>query len=220
MIRYYSTNRRLDGVAGLTPFRGQVSFRDALIQGQAPDEGLFMPEPIPRLFRRRDPRRSRGPPMPEAALLVAEAFLKDELPRDVIRQVVEDSYNYDVPLERVFERMYVMRLDQGPTASFKDFAARMMARLMSRLRDRGEAAQRARGHLGRHGKRRRRGLQRRRGDRRLYPLPAKRGERHAEEAARHDRRERPGPVRGRQVRRLPEPGETGLLRPGAFAVST
>ena len=34
--------------------------------------------------------------------------------------------------------MYVMRLDQGPTASFKDFAARMMARLMSRLRDRGK----------------------------------------------------------------------------------
>ena len=26
---------------------------------------------------------------------------------------------------------YVMRLDQGPTASFKDFAARMMARLMN-----------------------------------------------------------------------------------------
>jgi threonine synthase len=56
----------------------------------------------------------------------------------VLKQVVEDSYNYDVPLERVFDRMYVMRLDQGPTASFKDFAARMMARLMSRLRDRGK----------------------------------------------------------------------------------
>ncbi len=25
---------------------------------------------------------------------------------------------------------YIMRLDQGPTASFKDFAARMMSRLM------------------------------------------------------------------------------------------
>ncbi len=69
---------------------------------------------------------------------MAEAFLKDELPREVIRQVVEDSYNFDVPLERVCERQYVMRLDRGPTASFKDFAARMMARLMSRLRDRGK----------------------------------------------------------------------------------
>ena len=137
MIRYYSTNRRLDGVAGLTPFKERVSFRDALIQGQAPDEGLFMPETIPRLSI-DDILALKGAPYAQAALLVAQAFLKDDLPRDVLRQVVEDSYNFDVPLERVCDRMYVMRLDRGPTASFKDFAARMMARLMSRLRDRGK----------------------------------------------------------------------------------
>ena len=137
MIRYYSTNRRLDGVAGLTPFKGQVSFRDALIQGQAPDEGLFMPDPIPALDL-GDIRTCKGAPYSSPAFLVAEAFLKDELPREEIRQVVEDSYNFDVPLERVYDRMFVMRLDRGPTASFKDFAARMMARLMSRLRDRGK----------------------------------------------------------------------------------
>ncbi len=137
MIRYYSTNRRLDGQAGLAPFKERVSFRDALIQGQAPDEGLFMPEPIPRLSI-ADILALKGAPYAKAALLVAHAFLGEELSRDVLRQIVEDSYNFDVPLERVCDRMYVMRLDQGPTASFKDFAARMMARLMSRLRDRGK----------------------------------------------------------------------------------
>ncbi len=35
-----------------------------------------------------------------------------------------------MPLEKVFDNNYIMRLDQGPTASFKDFAARMMARMM------------------------------------------------------------------------------------------
>ena len=35
-----------------------------------------------------------------------------------------------MPLEKVYDRKYIMRLDQGPTASFKDFAARMMSRLM------------------------------------------------------------------------------------------
>ena len=137
MIRYYSTNRRLEGVAGLTPFLGLVSFRDALIQGQAPDEGLFMPDSIPALGL-GDILACKGKPYAETACLVAEAFLKDELPREEIRQVVEDSYNFNVPLERVCYRMFVMRLDQGPTASFKDFAARMMARLMSRMRDRGK----------------------------------------------------------------------------------
>ena len=51
---------------------------------------------------------------------------------------MEDSYNYPVPLEKVVDRKYIMRLDQGPTASFKDFAARMMARLMSHFRDPGK----------------------------------------------------------------------------------
>ncbi len=135
-ILYYSTNRRLEGVGGLTPFTGQVSFREALIRGQAPDEGLFMPEPIPTLAV-SEVLACKGRPYPETALLVAEAFLKDELPREAIRQVVDDAYNFDVPLERVHDRVYIMRLDRGPTASFKDFAARMMARLMSRLRDPG-----------------------------------------------------------------------------------
>ena len=45
--------------------------------------------------------------------------------------MVNDAYDYPVPLEQVYDKKYVMRLDQGPTASFKDFAARMMARLMN-----------------------------------------------------------------------------------------
>jgi threonine synthase len=35
-----------------------------------------------------------------------------------------------VPLIPLYDNKYIMRLDQGPTASFKDFAARMMGRLM------------------------------------------------------------------------------------------
>ena len=39
------------------------------------------------------------------------------------------AYNFNVPLENVYDRVHVMRLDRGPTASFKDFAAQIMARL-------------------------------------------------------------------------------------------
>ena len=35
-----------------------------------------------------------------------------------------------VPVEQVFDEKYLLRLDRGPTCSFKDFAARLMARLM------------------------------------------------------------------------------------------
>ncbi|MDY0045654.1 MAG: threonine synthase [Syntrophales bacterium] len=128
-IRYYSTNRNLDAASGLTPFNETVTFREALLMGQAPDEGLFMPETIPSLSLSAV-AALKGKTYAEAALLVAEAYLRDDIPSETLRRVVADAYNFEVPLEKVVDGKYVMRLDQGPTASFKDFAARMMARLM------------------------------------------------------------------------------------------
>jgi threonine synthase len=136
-IRYYSTNRNLENVKGIVPFKEYVSFKEALLQGQAPDEGLFMPDMIPTLSP-RDIMALKGKPYTASAMLVAKAFLFNEIPDNVLERIVEDSYNYPVPLEKVAGHKYIMRLDQGPTASFKDFAARMMARLMSYLRDPGK----------------------------------------------------------------------------------
>ncbi len=133
-IRYYSTNRNLDNQPGIVTFKETVSFREALLTGQAPDEGLFMPETIPcipiDMFM-----KVKGKPYTEAAMLVAGAFLSGEMTEEKLRTAIVEAYNYPVPLEKVFDHNYVMRLDQGPTASFKDFAARLMARLMAALND-------------------------------------------------------------------------------------
>jgi len=134
-IRYYSTNRNLDGIRGITPFKGRVSFRDALLQGQAPDEGLYMPDRLPSISH-EDILSLKDRPYTEAAMLVAGAFLADEVDPGTLRAIIEDSYPFTVPLENIVDRKYIMRLDQGPTASFKDFAARMMARLMGHFRPR------------------------------------------------------------------------------------
>jgi threonine synthase len=136
-IRYYSTNRHVNHIAGITPFTGKVSFKEALLAGQAPDGGLFVPDTIPQLSM-NDIIALRDKPYWQAALLVARAFLSEEFPADILETIVKDAYNYPVPLEAVYPRAFVMRLDQGPTASFKDFAARMMARLMSHCRPEGE----------------------------------------------------------------------------------
>jgi threonine synthase len=96
-----------------------------------------MPDTIPFLSL-KDIQKLKGKPYRDTALLVAEAFLADEFPPEVLEKVVKDAYNYPIPLEEVSPKAYVMRLDQGPTASFKDFAARMMARLMSNCRPKGE----------------------------------------------------------------------------------
>ncbi|HPC87147.1 MAG TPA: threonine synthase, partial [Smithellaceae bacterium] len=136
-IRYYSTNRHVQQTSGITPFTGSVSFREALLAGQAPDEGLFVPDTIPQLSM-KDIVALRDRPYREAALLVARVFLSGEFSFEVLEAIVKDAYNFPVPLEAVCPRVFILRLDQGPTASFKDFAARMMARMMSHCRPEGE----------------------------------------------------------------------------------
>ncbi len=119
-MRFYSTN------LGAPP----VGFADALLRGQAPDRGLYMPESIPTLDREEILSFS-SMPYADIATQVIWKFLQGEIPYETLARLTKDAYNFDVPLEEVGNRQYVMRLDQGPTASFKDFAARMMGRLMN-----------------------------------------------------------------------------------------
>jgi len=116
---YYSTNRRAR----------EVSFPEALLKGLAEDGGLYLPRTIPRLSA-EELASLPGMDYVQLAFTVLEKFLRDDIGREDLLALVRDAYDYAVPLEHVVGRRYVMRLDQGPTASFKDFAARMMARLM------------------------------------------------------------------------------------------
>ncbi|WP_340820585.1 threonine synthase [Methanolobus sp. WCC4] len=107
----------------------EVSFEEALITGLAPDRGLYMPRSLPK-FSKEEIDSFKDAPYPEIAYRVLSKVLEGEVDDESLRSLVYDAYNYDVPLEEVDENTYIMRLDRGPTASFKDFAARMMARLM------------------------------------------------------------------------------------------
>ncbi len=106
-----------------------VSFEGALLKGIAPDGGLFMPREIPA-FTAEEIRAFSAMKYHEIAFEVGKKFLAGEIPDADLARIVEDAYDFDVPLEPVFDNKFVMRLDRGPTASFKDFAARMMGRLM------------------------------------------------------------------------------------------
>jgi len=118
-VRYVSTNGG----------GGEVCFRDALIRGQAPDLGLYVPAVIPRLTS-DELYGFRGMEYHKIAYEIAFRFLEDDIPKGELARITRQAYDFDVPVERVHGRVHVMRLDRGPTASFKDFAARMMARLM------------------------------------------------------------------------------------------
>lgn len=66
----------------------------------------------------------------EIAFFILNKLIGKEIDPEDLQIICRDAYNFDVPLEKVCDRKFIMRLDQGPTASFKDFAARMMSRLM------------------------------------------------------------------------------------------
>ena len=128
-IRYRSTNGQVDG----------YSLGQALLTGQAPDRGLFMPERIPALTA-ADLRDLRDRPYHEVAHAILARYAVGEFADDELAAVCEDAYDFDVPIERVMDRHHVLRLDRGATASFKDFAARMMGRLLGRLVQRSDGS--------------------------------------------------------------------------------
>lgn len=119
-ILFYSTNRRSK----------PVTFREALLKGLAPDKGLFMPQRIPTLGAEEISAFSLRA-YHEIALAVCGKFLHGQIPDGDLAALTRDAYDFPVPLEQVEGRKFVLRLDQGPTASFKDFAARLMGRLIN-----------------------------------------------------------------------------------------
>jgi threonine synthase len=118
-IVYYSTNLNAK----------PVTFREALLKGMAPDRGLYMPQEIPELSS-EELRSLAGKDYYEIAYAIGKKFLSSDIPDEDLLAIVKDAYKFPVPLENAYDGKYVLRLDQGPTASFKDFAAQMMGRLM------------------------------------------------------------------------------------------
>jgi threonine synthase len=118
-LSYYSTNLKSK----------DSSFKEALLKGLAPDGGLYMPVSFPVITK---DKLSRLPSLKyfEIASDILNELIGNEIGADDLLELCRDAYYFDVPIEKVYDRKYILRLDHGPTASFKDFAARLMSRLM------------------------------------------------------------------------------------------
>ncbi len=121
-MRLYSTN----DTHQTQPF----TFQEAVFKSLPDDNGLFMPDTLPRLpasfFAAIEART-----FPDIAFKVAEALLGDEISPDELRHLIDDAINFDAPLVPLAEQVQVLELFHGPTLAFKDFGARFMARVMS-----------------------------------------------------------------------------------------
>ncbi len=119
-MRYYSTN-------GKAPL---ASLREAVVNGLAPDRGLYMPErikPMPKAFFRDLPKLD----LPETAFAVATNFFGEDVDPEALERIVYGALNFRIPVVEVSSRICSLELFHGPTLAFKDVGARFMARLLA-----------------------------------------------------------------------------------------
>lgn len=118
-MQYYSTNHHSPS----------VDFRQAVINGQAPDKGLYFPERIPTASKELIDNINRYS-NEEIAYQVMKPYVGDTIPEDVLRGIIADTINFDIPLVKVTDQVYSLELYHGPTLAFKDVGARFMSRCL------------------------------------------------------------------------------------------
>jgi threonine synthase len=109
-----------------------VPLRTALVQGLAPDGGLYVPEtiePWPARELERLPTRT----LTEIAYRALRPYTRGELDATTFEAAVVEALNFPIPLVEVEPGIYALELFHGPTLAFKDVGARTMARLMAAL---------------------------------------------------------------------------------------
>lgn len=118
-MNFYSLNKQASS----------VSFKNAVINGIAPDKGLYFPdsiEPLPNSFFETIEDLSNY----EIAFNAIHQFVSDEIPNDTLREILANTLDFDFPVVDIEENVATLELFHGPTMAFKDVGARFMAQCL------------------------------------------------------------------------------------------
>ena len=118
-MNYYSLNKQAPN----------VSFKNAVIKGIAPDKGLYFPESItslPESFFEDIQNLSHH----EIAFLAIRQFVSDDIPDSVLKDILEEILDFDFPVVEIGDNVATLELFHGPTMAFKDVGARFMAQCL------------------------------------------------------------------------------------------
>jgi threonine synthase len=130
-----STDQAVSGTFLFGSSRGQApasSFSAALLQGLAPDGGLYVPLSWPHVAP-EDFAPSLA--LPAVASTLLAPFLSGDPLAPQLPQIAQAALNFEAPLVSLDGqgRLSVLELFHGPTAAFKDFGARFLASCIGRL---------------------------------------------------------------------------------------
>ncbi|WP_028889277.1 threonine synthase [Tenacibaculum ovolyticum] len=118
-MNYYSLNKKSPN----------VSFQEAVVNGLAPDRGLYFPEnitPLPKDFIDNIGNYSNE----EIAYEAIKQFVGDEIPTEILKKIISETLSFDFPVVEIEENVSTLELFHGPTMAFKDVGARFMARCL------------------------------------------------------------------------------------------
>ena len=120
-------------------------WKGALSEGLASDGGLYDPREVPAPFE--EAFFSEQLPyleLAEVSSLILRRFIpREDIPDEELLKMLREAHNFGLPLEEITQvfdgvmeggekggKVLLAWLDRGPTASFKDFAARVMGKLL------------------------------------------------------------------------------------------
>ena len=106
-----------------------TNFAQAVVNGIAPDRGLYFPSEIPRLpasfFDKIEEMDVH-----EMALTAIQTFVGDEIPKEELERIVKTTLDFEFPVVAVEDQIGSLELFHGPTLAFKDVGARFMAQCL------------------------------------------------------------------------------------------
>ncbi len=118
-MNYYSLNNSAP----------KVSFKEAVINGIAPDRGLYFPSEIitlPSSFFEEITTLSNH----EIAFRAIHQFVKADLPEPVLKEILVQVLDFEFPVVPIDVNTGTLELFHGPTMAFKDVGARFMAQCL------------------------------------------------------------------------------------------
>ena len=115
----------------------RVSFQEAVFNSLPQDKGLYMPVFIPKLDSKFIDNIEHYS-FQEIALEIANLLIGEDIPKNDLEKIIQDSLNFDAPLQFLNEKTAVLELFHGPSYAFKDFGARFMSRIMGYFSKKGD----------------------------------------------------------------------------------
>ena len=112
-----------------------VDFKTAVMNGLAPDKGLYFPEEVISLPKKiTDNIKSIDDH--ELCYEVIKGYIGQDFSKEELIQIIKKTIDFKIPLNKIGDNpIYSLELFHGPTLAFKDIGAKFLALCMDKIKN-------------------------------------------------------------------------------------